>query len=324
MRSAAAASKKRSPRRGVGLGGSGGWSGTLLAALLAPAVGDDASFVGEVADGRGDKKARRKQSAQAKPATKGSKAAKGTKGTKGSKATKSSKVGKPAKGDTDATEAKIATKTATKTSRISKKGKNGTQQPTAVGRGRLPSVDTDKKYLEAVKVHGKDFVGIGSHINKTPEAAKKYWDRHRDRLGLEKDVAADAGDGANPSLEVAMEVDAKFARDANPEAATCVDSGTVLGARPNSSPQLELDDSNVSNASLNGKKRERDRPVWSDADKKAMYDAYAVHGRDWQKLHEAVGPTKTLTQVKNYYQNYRSKFVTPMGAPEMGKKPKKS
>lgn len=31
-----------------------------------------------------------------------------------------------------------------------------------------------------------------------------------------------------------------------------------------------------------------------------------VHGRSWAKLAEAV-PTKTLTQIKNYYQNIKKK-----------------
>ena len=31
-----------------------------------------------------------------------------------------------------------------------------------------------------------------------------------------------------------------------------------------------------------------------------------MHGRSWARLAEAV-PTKTLTQIKNYYQNYKVK-----------------
>ena len=31
-----------------------------------------------------------------------------------------------------------------------------------------------------------------------------------------------------------------------------------------------------------------------------------VHGRDWKRLGEAV-PTKTETQIKNYFQNYKQK-----------------
>lgn len=325
IRSAASSSRKSS-RRPVS-DGSGGWSGALLSGLLLPSPNDDASFVGEVADGNGGKKARRKQSARAKPTTKG---AKGTKATKGAKPTKGAK-------DTTEITATKTSKAATKTPRAPKKSKNGVQQPTAVGRGRLPSVDTDKKYLEAVQMHGKDFVGIGSYINKTPEAAKKYWERHRDRLGLEKEVGVGAdvdmdGDGnhdvqasANPKVDIEEDVD--IDSGTNPTIGLEVDANANPDAPLGTNQEMEVDVgdvSNVSNVGANGKKRERDRPVWSDADKKALYDAYAVHGRDWQKLHDAVGPSKTLTQVKNFYQNYRQKFLTPLGAPETAKKPKKS
>jgi hypothetical protein len=34
--------------------------------------------------------------------------------------------------------------------------------------------------------------------------------------------------------------------------------------------------------------------------------AAQLHGRNWAKLSEAV-PSKTLTQIKNYYQNYKVK-----------------
>ena len=110
-----------------------------------------------------------------------------------------------------------------------------------------------------------------------------------------------------------------------------VDATVNQDASPGTNPAVHADASPVVDTSehplalgSSGKKRERERPVWADADKKALYDAYAVHGRDWQKLHEAVGPSKTLTQVKNFYQNYRHNFLTPMVASETGKKPKKS
>ena len=34
-----------------------------------------------------------------------------------------------------------------------------------------------------------------------------------------------------------------------------------------------------------------------------------LYGRDWAKLAAAV-PSKTLTQIKNYYQNYKVKVCT--------------
>ena len=41
-----------------------------------------------------------------------------------------------------------------------------------------------------------------------------------------------------------------------------------------------------------------------------------MHGRNWARLSEAV-PSKTLTQIKNYYQNYKVKvtsFLSPSPA----------
>ena len=35
-----------------------------------------------------------------------------------------------------------------------------------------------------------------------------------------------------------------------------------------------------------------------------------VFGRDWARLQEAV-PKKTMTQIKNYYQNYKLKVNSP-------------
>ena len=130
--------------------------------------------------------------------------------------------------------------------------------------GRLPSADTDKKFLDAVKIHGKDFVGIGSYINKTPEAAQKYWERHCDRLGLEKRVS-----GAG------VENDAEQAIMAN--------HATLTATNATAAPMLS-----APIASVPAKKRPREGKIWSEADKKALLEAFTQHGRNWKKLHEAV------------------------------------
>lgn len=46
--------------------------------------------------------------------------------------------------------------------------------------------------------------------------------------------------------------------------------------------------------------------LWTEKEKAAFIDAYKQHGRNWSKLSEAVA-SKTLTQIKNYYQNYKVK-----------------
>ena len=54
-----------------------------------------------------------------------------------------------------------------KEERKKKAHKSGGEDTKSVGRGRLPSVDTDKKYIEAVQIYGKDFPRIASYMNKT-------------------------------------------------------------------------------------------------------------------------------------------------------------
>ena len=52
-----------------------------------------------------------------------------------------------------------------------------------------------------------------------------------------------------------------------------------------------------------------------------------AYGRDWSRLHAAV-PAKTLTQIKNYYQNYRTrlgldKLALPPSAVQPGSRKRK-
>jgi hypothetical protein len=280
--------KKRSRRRRIA---GSGWSYAILNALLA---GDEGMGPPGVLAQEG-------VSIETNKAKLGSKKAKAGKST-------SSKTGKSVK----------PTKM-TKTSKISKDGKqpkraapkeakrekpNG--QPSAVGRGRLPSVDTDKKYVEAVQLYGKDFVGIGSHINRSAEAARKYWERHSDRLGLK-----DMDDG----LATGEELDsggATYVYDRNLGSAGEIEAENPLGSPGEATTQTTLD-----TESKGKRKRQREGPVWTDGDKDALFRAFSIHGRKWDKLHEAV-PSKTLTQVKNFYQNYRHKFVAVGSSPVTG------
>lgn len=53
---------------------------------------------------------------------------------------------------------------------------------------------------------------------------------------------------------------------------------------------------------------------WSTDEKEALIAAYSVHGRDWDAMQAAV-PTKTMTQVRNFYQNYKAKVFDPIALP---------
>ena len=331
LQSSAAAAK----RRGGRTRGAVGWSDGGLASLLAMSTQDDGRFVGgyeslvavsSPAPGSSKKK-------RAKKAAEGAKGPKGAKGAKASKSPRNLKSPKDPK------------KAPTKRAPARKKNPD---QPTAVGRGRLPSAETDKKFLDAVQIHGKDFVGIGSYINKTPEAAKKYWERHCDRLGLDKRVGMGAGSGsggggpeaggpitaapieaggpitASPIEAPSVAATAAVAETAAVAAATAAPPGTKVVPHPTTT-------TSITPAPATTKKRPREGKIWSEADKQALFNAYAAYGRDWAKMHEAV-PSKTLTQVKNFYQNYKEKFVLSQsgavaggvgGAGGIGSPPKK-
>lgn len=214
----------------------------------------------------------------------------------------------------------------------------------SVGRGRLPSVDTDKKYIEAVEIYGKDFPRIASYMNKTVDAARKYWERHSKRLGL---LALLQGDDNSPEgiLEHSawsdvlnsIQEDTFHALDEHAlqsiPATQWEQAVSVLDFVPHNLdvhhissvliPELiegtfermdeiteflkSVKDYFSLQNSSEKRKRQRDRPVWSDDEKTILIDAFKEHGKNWAKLQEAL-PSKSLTQVKNFYQNYREKY----------------
>ncbi|KAL4538250.1 hypothetical protein Ndes2437A_g01282 [Nannochloris sp. 'desiccata'] len=67
-----------------------------------------------------------------------------------------------------------------------------------VGRGRLPNPETDAKFVEGVRLYGRDWSLIATHMgNRTAAGVKSYWDRHKERLGL--DALAGEPSGASGS-----------------------------------------------------------------------------------------------------------------------------
>ena len=243
-----------------------------------------------------------------------------------------------------------------KTERKKKPRRPSGEDTKSVGRGRLPSVDTDKKYIEAVQIYGKDFPRIASYMNKTVEAARKYWERHNKRLGLasllqsDEDSPEDLLDystwatvlGAIPEDSNALDDSLLRSIPSKQwEHAVCVLDHVphVLNSEHISSvlvPELcqgifarhdeivkfvtVIKEYFATDTFQGTKKRQRDRPVWSDEDKKALVDAFEKHGKNWEKLQESV-PSKTLTQVKNFYQNYKYKHFNEAAGPseEKGK-----
>ncbi|BDA48420.1 probable nuclear receptor corepressor 1 at N-terminal half [Coccomyxa sp. Obi] len=84
--------------------------------------------------------------------------------------------------------------------------------------------------------------------------------------------------------------------DGHMKRSTSADSLPVFCAAPVDEPQVP--DSVVA---------KRQMSLWTEKEKAAFMEAYKLHGRNWARLSEAV-PSKTLTQIKNYYQNYKVKL----------------
>jgi len=230
-----------------------------------------------------------------------------------------------------------------KADRKKKTRKSNGDDTKSVGRGRLPSVDTDKKYIEAVQIYGKDFSRIASYMNKTVDAARKYWERHSKRLGLASllhsddespedlldysawsDVLSSIPEGDNvldesllgsihsKQWEYAVSVLDRVPHGLDPVYISSVLVPELCRGLFNRNQDIKaflkvIKDYFAINDSPGTRKRQRDRPVWSDSDKKALVDAFDKHGKNWGKLQESV-PSKTLTQVKNFYQNYKYKY----------------
>lgn len=236
----------------------------------------------------------------------------------------------------------------------------------SVGRGRLPNADTDKKYVEAVQIYGKDFVSIASYTNRTVHAAKKYWDRHSKRLELEK-LVEDPVDKPQPSNSAAQHheldserwipliqslpsldlaqinkdmveysgiIDYMRAKVTNASmkeiyylrefASVNIDDqmedGAIVDAVRKAKEIFEKNQNpayNTSQKNDDGSKQKHQggkkgkAQVWSEADKTALVEAFNKHGRNWDLLRKAV-PEKSLSQIKNFYQNYKSRyFMSP-------------
>jgi len=54
---------------------------------------------------------------------------------------------------------------------------------------------------------------------------------------------------------------------------------------------------------------------WTEAEKKLFLHHLQINGKDWNYLSEQI-PTKTIAQIKNYYQNYRVKLGLEKLLPE--------
>jgi hypothetical protein len=54
---------------------------------------------------------------------------------------------------------------------------------------------------------------------------------------------------------------------------------------------------------------------WTESEKKLFLHHLQINGKDWNYLSQQI-PTKTIAQIKNYYQNYRVKLGLEKLLPE--------
>lgn len=154
---------------------------------------------------------------------------------------------------------------------------------------RRPSAARDAKFVEGIQLYGTKWSFVAAHMgNRTGGSARLYWARHARRLGL-------LDDDQTPRLKE----DGQVVGDDEEEDVT--KAGVV-------------NESALKGEGLGGSSRRGKPSYWSAEEKAAIVEAYSLHGRNWERLQAAV-PTKTLTQIRNYYQNYRSKIFEPIVLP---------
>ena len=81
----------------------------------------------------------------------------------------------------------------TSTTHVAARGAGAADGRPNVGRGRLPAPTTDAKFIQGVKLYGRDWSLLAAHMgNRNAASVRLYWERHRERLGL--DALANGGD----------------------------------------------------------------------------------------------------------------------------------
>jgi nuclear receptor co-repressor 1 len=66
----------------------------------------------------------------------------------------------------------------------------------------------------------------------------------------------------------------------------------------------------VSRSSTGGEVKPRREPTSWTQDEETFAEILRNHGKDWRLLHESL-PSKSLTQIKTYFQNFKAKLGFP-------------
>lgn len=159
-------------------------------------------------------------------------------------------------------------------------------------------------YLELFAIHGRNFAEIAKNIKVKNEAqCKNFYNNYKKRLNLDnlltpeqKNANQKKKPGKKPQLPIPFP------------------TNQVLP----SEEDHEVNDPSYQTTEKGKKKRQIS--YWSQDEKDRFMQLYNDHGRDWKKIAELI-PTKTQSQVKNFFQNYKVKLgLAPQPEPRNKKK----
>lgn len=200
------------------------------------------------------------------------------------------------------------------------------------------------KFKAAFDIHYKDFKSIAD-IMKTKNAAqcKNYYHNNKKKLGLPAAALKNSGTiseaksspptsprapSAAGSLRESQNVDITTSAmdvDVTPQPTTTASSAASTAELGRLSPSFKSEEADESPLEHSGEVKtssglELASPMpkrggaarintshWSDEEKNKFKALLQQHGKDWKQLAAGIS-TKTVSQIKNFFQNYRSKL----------------
>lgn len=217
-------------------------------------------------------------------------------------------------------------------------GAEGNYSP---GRGAVETqnrwtAEEREKFKAAFDVHYKDFKAI-SEIMRTKNAAqcKNYYHNNKKKLGLPSiaRTPTDAAPSAAPPKQSppsspiissrtadSSEIKSETQTDENNISASSSSLRASANLSTSTSIRLSSDAVDTYNAEVKaetaktpageGSKKSIVRvnnSHWTDEEKAKFKELLQVHGKDWKSLANGIS-SKTVNQIKNFFQNYRNKL----------------
>eukprot|EP00958_Prasinococcus_capsulatus_P001124 scaffold104_cov375-Prasinococcus_capsulatus_cf.AAC.3 len=184
-------------------------------------------------------------------------------------------------------------------------------------------------FLRAVTELGDDFKAVAARVGtKTAAKCKSYFNKNKKQLGLEsivneaklKGPRGDESKIGNGKVTVKHEqAENKPLTSASQASEHGAPPGTVMGSTDaavamevDEMPGATSDKGDIVGGHAMGEKEgahkeRRPQSYWTQDEKDTLIETMKEHGRDWTLLQKRI-PTKSLSQIKNFYQNYKSKY----------------